>query len=244
MASEIFLTFNTELSEYVNMKSKLGPLEANSEPLADKHPLRDKWRVWEQVIPLNATTDRHDKYSNATKCIAAFDTAEEFWKLWNSLPQPSKLLQGKRMFRESSDDERQQVDAIMIFKDGIKPEWEEPCNANGGHFEYKLRNSKPAQLDEYWNNLVLSLIGATLKPSEIITGVRLVDKLHVNHTRNQQSIQGNVRLEIWFSDMNHPDVQVLHQSIDQALAAKLDGTTSSVKPPTAGEAKSHCPSGR
>ena len=33
------------------------------------------------------------------------------------------------------------------------------------------------QVDEYWNNLVLGMIGATIEPANMITGLRLVDKL-------------------------------------------------------------------
>ena len=30
---------------------------------------------------------------------------------------------------------RLSIDAIMIFREGISPEWEDQANANGGHFQ-------------------------------------------------------------------------------------------------------------
>ena len=66
----------------------------------------------------------------------------------------------------------------MIFRDNIRPEWEDRMNEKGGHFQFQLKpNVGGGQIDEYWNNLVLGMIGATIEPANMITGVRLVDKL-------------------------------------------------------------------
>lgn len=63
-----------------------------------------------------------------------------------------------------------------MSRDGIKPMWEDPRNATGGHFEYRLAypQTSAGQIDEYWNNLVLGLIGSTVEGSDHITGIRLV----------------------------------------------------------------------
>ena len=50
------------------------------------------------------------------------------------MPQPSELLDAKRMVREQPDG-LHVIDAIMIFRDNIRPEWEDKMNAGGGHFE-------------------------------------------------------------------------------------------------------------
>merc|ERR1711933_579496 len=57
------------------------------------------------------------------------------------------------------------IDAIMIFRDNVRPEWEDKLNATGGHFQFQLKpNIGGGQVDEYWNNLVLGMIGATIEP--------------------------------------------------------------------------------
>ncbi len=33
----------------------------------------------------------------------------------------------------------QVIECIMLFKEGIRPEWEDPENAGGGHFVVQLR---------------------------------------------------------------------------------------------------------
>ena len=37
------------------------------------------------------------RYSDATHKVAPFATVQDFWKLWNHMPQPSELLDQKRM---------------------------------------------------------------------------------------------------------------------------------------------------
>ncbi|CAK0840225.1 unnamed protein product [Prorocentrum cordatum] len=75
-------------------------------------------------------------------------------------------------------------------------------NANGGHFQFQLKPSiGGGQVDEYWNNLVLGMIGATIEPANMITGIRLVDKLSGPRAANV------IRLEVWFS--NYDDTQAV-----------------------------------
>lgn len=57
-----------------------------------------------------------------------------------------------------------------------------------------------ARLDEHWNNIVLGVVGATIEPAEMVTGVRLVDKLHASGRGGG----GFIRIEVWFTEMNMP----------------------------------------
>merc|ERR1712187_335966 len=135
------------------------------------------------------------------------------------MPQPSNLLEGKRMAREGPDG-LQILDAIMIFQDGIRPEWEDRMNTHGGHFQFQLkRGVGGAQIDEYWNNLVLGMIGATIKPADMITGVRLVDKLSGARASDV------IRIEVWFTRIDDVEaVRRLKKSVEQCVANRLDGS--------------------
>lgn len=35
------------------------------------------------------------------------------------------------------------TEALMLFKDGIRPEWEDAVNSKGGHFTYQLKVQNP-----------------------------------------------------------------------------------------------------
>merc|ERR1719420_2517110 len=118
------------------------------------------------------------------------------------------------------------IDALMIFRDGITPQWEDEANADGGHLQFQF---KPAmgggQIDEHWNNLVLGMIGGTIEPVDIITGVRLVDKLSGAAGHRGTGSAGWIRIEVWFSNYrNTKDVQLLQRNVERCIATKtLEG---------------------
>merc|ERR1719503_314531 len=169
------------------------------------------------------SNDKGAQYSDATHEVDKFSTVQNFWRLWNHIPQPSELLEQKRMVREQPDG-LHVIDAVMIFRDNIRPEWEDKMNANGGHFQFQLKpNLGGGQLDEYWNNLVLGMIGATIEPANMITGMRLVDKLSGPRASNV------IRLEIWFTNFDDSAaVQALKKSVEKCMATRLDGSTGQV----------------
>mmetsp|Transcript_65116 Transcript_65116/g.199140 ORF Transcript_65116/g.199140 Transcript_65116/m.199140 type:complete len:229 (-) Transcript_65116:63-749(-) len=209
-----YLSFNETFNS--NLKFTTDNTEENDEMLKKDLPLRFTWCIWEQIMQ---SSDKSAAYSDATHKVANFSTVQSFWKLWNHMPQPSELLEQKRMVREQNDG-LHVIDALMIFRDGVRPEWEDKMNATGGHFQYQLKPGVGGgQIDEYWNNLVLGLIGAAIEPANMITGVRLVDKLSGPRAANA------IRLEVWFSDFeNTQNVNTLRRNVEKCMATKLDGS--------------------
>mmetsp|Transcript_12684 Transcript_12684/g.28028 ORF Transcript_12684/g.28028 Transcript_12684/m.28028 type:complete len:231 (-) Transcript_12684:98-790(-) len=215
----VFLSFNSAVT----------PLEE----IADDHdegldddtvpgdlPLRFRWVVWEQLM---ATTAGKSQYSESTRQIASCETVEGFWKTWALLPQPSELLTNRMVL--NVQDGFHIVDALMVFRDGIMPQWEDQANCDGGHLQFQFKASMGSgQIDEYWNNVVLGVVGATIEPSDLITGVRLVDKLSGNRAN------GHLRLEVWFS--HFPDsrsMQLFQQNVERCIATRtLEGRIGSV----------------
>merc|ERR550525_2042255 len=101
----------------------------------------------------------------------------------------------------------------MLFRDGISPEWEDHANAGGGHFQILLKPNAQGgggQIDEYWNNLVLGIIGETIDHGDIITGVRLVDKL-----TGKGKVNDCIRLELWYHTRATPqECNALRRSME------------------------------
>jgi len=212
-----YLSFNDSFNS--NLKFTTDSTEENEEMLSKDLPLRYTWSIWEQIMQSN---EKAAAYSDATHKVAQFSSVQDFWKLWNHMPQPSELLEQKRMVREQPDG-LHVIDAIMIFRDNIRPEWEDKQNAQGGHFQFQLKpNIGGGQVDEYWNNLVLGMIGATVEPANMITGIRLVDKLSGPRAANV------IRLEVWFNSMEDNNaVQTLKKNVEKCMATRLDGTVGS-----------------
>jgi len=226
------LSFNTKISP--NLSGYQAPSPAELEDMKSKDPaLRYTWTIWEQIMQ---TDQKASQYSDATHRVASFSTVKGFWKYWNHLPQPSQLLDGKKFVREQGE-QRNVVDALMVFRDGIKPEWEDAVNQTGGHFQYQLKTSLGGgTIDEYWNNLVLGIIGGTIEPADMITGVRLVDKL-------SQARTASVRIEVWFSNFDDAaKVNLLEESLTKCMTTGLDGRVTGNAQWGKTERKSHAPS--
>jgi len=211
-----YLSFNDSVN--ANMDFTTEDAGESEEALQKELPLRYTWSVWEQIM--QSSDGKSGQYSDATHKVSEFGTVEEFWKLWNHMPQPSELLEPKRMVREQPDGSLHVIDAIMIFRENIRPEWEDKMNATGGHFQFQLKPSiGGGQVDEYWNNLVLGMIGATIEPANMITGIRLVDKLSGPRAANV------IRLEVWFTNFDDTAaVGALRKNVEKCMATRLDGS--------------------
>lgn len=222
-----YLSFNAQQENSLQFTSD--DIDEKDDVLKKELPLKYTWVVWEQIM--QASDGKTAQYSDATHKVAPFSTVQDFWKLWNHMPQPSELLDQKRMVREQPDG-LHVIDAIMIFRENVRPEWEDPMNATGGHFQFQLKpQTGGGQIDEYWNNLVLGMIGSTIEPASMITGIRLVDKLSGPRMAN------GIRIEVWFSDYeNTTAVTQLRKNVERCMATRLDGT---VGQPPKGEAKTH-----
>jgi len=240
-----FLSFNPNSS--CALEYSAADSDEYGEVLKRDLPLKFPWVLWEQIMQVSDGSKAPQHYSDATHKVATFNTVQQFWRVWNSMPQPSELLDQKRMVREVQPNELTRaratgdggmdeddsddpgplptstglhvIDAIMIFRKGVKPEWEHPANANGGHFQFQLKSTiEPGQIDEYWNNLVLGVVGGAIEPAEIITGVRLVDKLSGPRQAN------GIRLEVWFSQYEDKTrVGILKKNIERCMSTRLDG---------------------
>jgi len=212
----VHLSFNTAVTpaEDIADDNEEDPLDA--EVVVAGLPLRYRWVVWEQLM---AAGGRNLQYSESTRQIASCESVEDFWKTWGQLPQPSEILSHRMVLNVA--DGFHIVDALMIFRDGITPQWEDPANADGGHLQFQFRGSLGAgQIDEYWNNLVLGIVGATIEPADMVTGVRLVDKLSGSRG------SGNLRMEVWFGQLKDAKaVQDLTRSVERCLATRtLEGS--------------------
>ncbi|KAI9255327.1 nucleoporin Nup186/Nup192/Nup205 [Sporodiniella umbellata] len=118
-----------------------------------KHPLQNTWTLW---------FDNPGKKANATnwsenlKEIVNVNTVEDFWGVYNNIPKVSILEQNSN---------------YHVFKQGVRPEWEDPYNANGGKFSVQLpRNRTGEAINDYWLNLMLAMFGEQFKYEDEICG--------------------------------------------------------------------------
>ncbi|XP_058794376.1 eukaryotic translation initiation factor 4E-1A isoform X3 [Phymastichus coffea] len=129
-----------DIYQEVDKKEQEAPgLEDYPPELLIKHPLQNTWTLWyyEQ--------DKTKSWEESQREITSFDTAEDFWSLYNHIKQASELRQG--------------CDYSM-FKQGIRPMWEDAANKNGGRWLINLeRKQRTSDLDRFWLEILLCMIG-------------------------------------------------------------------------------------
>ena len=143
---------------------------------SSKTKLENKYAFWfrisEEVLKNQLPNKALDtnEYESQVKKIAVFDTIEDFWAIYQHLRKPDSCKQGIE---------------FQLFKEPIKPMWEDEFNKKGGKLTLKLRKQYTTII---WEEIILAIIGGVL-PKEIkeeINGVVFSSKKEFN------------TLQIWF----------------------------------------------
>jgi len=136
--------------------------------------------MWDQ----NSGDDSN--YKNRMKEIATFNSLVSFWQHWHALPHADPKL----IFTDHPQKMRRtyggiKIDAVGIFLEGVEPAWEDPANKMGCDIYAKIQAPIDA-LKDIWDRFVFGVIGETIPHSDVITGVRIVEKL-----------RGVTKIELW-----------------------------------------------
>ncbi|KAF6010048.1 eukaryotic translation initiation factor 4E [Brettanomyces bruxellensis] len=118
----------------------------NKEEFTVKHPLNSKWTLWYT----KPAVDKNESWADLLKPIVSFDTVEEFWGIYHAVPKAVDLPL-------KSD--------YHLFRNDIKPEWEDTANAEGGKWSHQFR-SKNIDIHEIWTRALLSVIGETIEDDD------------------------------------------------------------------------------
>ena len=95
-----------------------------------------------------------EEFEDNFNTIATFSTAEDFWTIYEHTKKPSTLPRGSQFF---------------LFKENIKPMWEDPKNQNGGRYVLSLKKSE--NCDKIWEELLINYIRT--KPNFKVNGIVL-----------------------------------------------------------------------
>uniref|UniRef100_A0A8C6UUJ3 Eukaryotic translation initiation factor 4E family member 1c n=1 Tax=Neogobius melanostomus TaxID=47308 RepID=A0A8C6UUJ3_9GOBI len=116
-----------------------------------KHYVCGLWALW------YFKNDKSKSWTENLRLISKFDTVEDFWALYNHIQQPSKLGYGCD---------------YCLFKDGIKPMWEDDRNKLGGRWLMTLnKQQRHNDLDRFWMETLLCLVGESFdEASEDVCG--------------------------------------------------------------------------
>ncbi|RWS30670.1 initiation factor 4E-like protein [Leptotrombidium deliense] len=117
----------------------------------EEHKLQNCYNLWfSRRTPGKLTNTQ--TYDQNLKVIGIFDTVEKFWNVYSHVLRPN-ALSGHLDFH--------------LFKDGIKPMWEDEANREGGKWIVRLRKGLASRC---WENLILAILGEQFMVGEEICG--------------------------------------------------------------------------
>ncbi len=191
-------TFNNNIINIVNTNNNNINNNNNkteeivSEP--NKTKLENRFSFWYRIdtiiqYQLQKQALNKNEYENQVKKIAEFGTVEDFWGIFQHLRKPDSCKAGIEYF---------------MFKEPIKPMWEDENNKNGGRISIKLRKEFTTII---WEEMIFALIGGIL-PKEMkdeINGIVVTSRKEYN------------TLQIWFKNYETNLIADLEQCIRDIL---------------------------
>ncbi|CAK9437623.1 uncharacterized protein LODBEIA_P20010 [Lodderomyces beijingensis] len=120
----------------------------SKEEFTAKHPLNNRWTLWYTKPQTNKSENWHD----LLKPVITFSSVEEFWGIYNSIPSANQIPL-------KSD--------YHLFKEGIRPEWEDEANAKGGKWQHSFpKKEGNSNINDLWLRGLLAVIGETIEDDE------------------------------------------------------------------------------
>merc|ERR1711997_313952 len=133
------VTSDTTDTKIVTTESRSESPDNLAPEMLIKHPLQNSWTLW------FFKNDKNRNWEDNQRSIITFNTVEDFWALYNHIELASKLNAGCD---------------YSLFKEGVKPMWEDDRNRRGGRWVINLSKSqRTTALDKIWLEVMLCLIG-------------------------------------------------------------------------------------
>ncbi|KAJ3038342.1 hypothetical protein HDV00_000763 [Rhizophlyctis rosea] len=117
-----------------------------------KHPLENRWTMWFDN-PGKKTNQAN--WAQNLKNLITFDSVEDFWGIYNNVQKASQLAAGSN---------------YHLFKEGVRPEWEDPTNAKGGKWVLPIPKPKKGELDQLWLYTLLACVGEAFPDQDEVCG--------------------------------------------------------------------------
>ena len=117
--------------------------------LPGEHPLQFNYAFWFS----RRSPGKQTSYDQNLKQIIVVASVEQFWQLYSHVMRPSDLGTGHSDYH--------------LFKEGIRPMWEDEANKAGGKWIVRLRKGIASRC---WENLILAMLGEQFMVGEEICG--------------------------------------------------------------------------
>lgn len=155
----------------------------------DALELESEW-VWYAHFPCGSTN-----YGNSYVPIGTFSTIGDFWRHVHAFPSIETMHAGLVRCQGM------QVVAYSIFRQNVKPEWEDSTNIEGS--EWGCRESLEVdRFSNLWINYIMGAVGETIPHC---VGIRAINK-----SNRQRHLH---KIEVWMDCIDTPSVQECRRSL-------------------------------
>jgi len=138
---------------------KLPPLEVGP----GENRLQHTYCLW---FSRKGTQRAAADYSKSLHVVGRCASVQQWWSLYSHLIRPTAL----KPFRE-----------LSLFKQGIKPMWEDPANSKGGQWVIRLRKNK---IERAWENVCMAMLGEQSPTRESTKTTQTHTSTHTAHKHN------------------------------------------------------------
>ena len=174
-------------------------------------PLVHSWDFWHdrQERPNTSGTNGNSpntepagKYEDRLEVLANVDDVRKFWNVFNNFDISRLQLR----------------DSIHLFHKGVKPVWEDPRNAKGGSWTFRVPK---AQATDFWKEVCMMAIGEQLQQAVESERTTLRDDIC--------GVSLGVRfdsmlIQVWNRDGEH------QEGIDAVLKTMVENLSEELKP--------------
>ncbi|KAK0427895.1 hypothetical protein QR680_010481 [Steinernema hermaphroditum] len=152
-----------------------------------KYPLKPSLQSLENTFVMwYLERPKNREWKDCVKEVGAFQTLQGFFILYNAVSPPSHLRNGHD---------------YMLFKEGVKPMWEDEKNRKGGRWRVSVdvqRKEYLVRTDSYWYELAMAFIRGIFTDDDNVLGIVVnrrikADKISV-WTRDAKNKATNARI--------------------------------------------------
>lgn len=151
-------------------------------PGEGEHPLQYNYAIW-----FSRRSQGNKSMGFNLKFIASFASVEQFWNIYSYIVRPGDMTG--------------HVD-YHLFKEGIRPMWEDEANKHGGKWIIRLKKGLASRC---WENLILAMLGEQFMVGEEICGA-------VISIRFQDDI-----LSLWNRSKDHSITSRIRDTLQRVL---------------------------
>lgn len=159
---------NSQISSNSNIV--IDPLSTN--PLEYAYSFWFSKRPSKGQISNPTNSNSNINYDANLRLVGTFNSVEKFWSYYAHMSKPHDLV-------GHAD--------IHLFKDGIRPLWEDDANKNGGKWIVRL---KKGLANRCWENLILAILGEQFMVGDEICGAVVSVRFQVLFFKYKTSNKG------------------------------------------------------